>query len=319
MKGLFLARKSPQALLKTLGLDKKKEDDQAVILFTSGTESLPKAVPLSHKNLLSDIRSAFSLVKFYPDDILYGVLPPFHSFGFSVTGVMPSLLGLKIFYAPDPTDAHGMANDIMHWKPTLFCCAPSFTKVLFRVAEPKMLQSIRLFITGAEKTPPELFDYVKKLGPNKILIEGYGITECGPIVTLDRPEKPPKGVGEPIPGVELCVIDESLKILPQGKEGEICIRGPNVFNGYLGKSPNPFIEIQEKKWYRSGDRGHIDSDGALILSGRLKRFIKIGGEMVSLAGLEEELVKLSVQKKWVAGMDKGPALAISVKDSIHNF
>lgn len=246
---------------------------------------------------------------------MYAVLPPFHSFGFSVTGIMPLLLGLKVFFAPDPTDSHGMAQDIVQWKPTLFCCAPSFTKALFRVADPTMLQSVRLFISGAEKTPPELFEFVKKLGPGKALIEGYGITECSPIVTIDRPEKDHQGVGFPIPGVELCVIDsESLKVLPQGQEGEICIRGPSVFSGYLGSSPSPFIEVDGKKWYRSGDRGFINEEGALLLSGRLKRFVKIAGEMVSLGGLEEDLMRLALLKKWNGKQETGPSLAVSVRE-----
>ena len=315
LKGFLLSLKKTPSLLQALGLDVLKSSDRAMILFTSGTEALPKGVPLTHANLLSNQRSALSCVDFGFNDILYGVLPPFHSFGFSVTGLMPLLSGLKICYAPDPNDCHGMAHDIEHWKPTIFCCAPSFIKALFHVADVKDLQSLRYVVSGAEKTPQELFDYVAKNIPHAKLLEGYGITECAPIVTMDRIDRPHKGVGQSLPGVEVCIYDsQTLEILPAGKEGEIGIRGPNVFQGYLSRVRDPFVTLQEKQWYSSGDRGRLDPDGTLFILGRLKRFVKIGGEMVSLGGLEAELLRLAKEKKWITGKEEGPALAVSVQE-----
>jgi acyl-CoA synthetase (AMP-forming)/AMP-acid ligase II/acyl carrier protein len=313
--GLYLSFKKSPALSRKLLLDNIQEEDPAVILFTSGTETLPKGVPLTHRNLLSNQRAALECVHLMATDSLYGILPPFHSFGFSVTGILPLLTGLKVFYAPDPTDSLGLTRDIFFWKLTLFCAAPSFIAAVFRVAKPEQLGSLRLVVSGAEMTPTELFAYVEKLGKDKRLLEGYGITECSPIVTLDRPERPHKGVGQPLPGIELCVIDpETHRELPLGEEGEICIHGPSVFNGYLGKDvPSPLIELKGKKWYHSGDRGNLDPDGTLLLSGRLKRFIKIGGEMVSLGGLEAELLKLAKEKNWGSSAE-GPPLAISAKE-----
>ncbi|HSX12383.1 MAG TPA: AMP-binding protein [Rhabdochlamydiaceae bacterium] len=311
LKGLLLSLLPPKALLSVLHLNTVQEKERAVIIFTSGTETLPKGVPLSHKNLLSNERAAFSCIQLDGTDSIYSVLPPFHSFGLSVTGLLPLLIGLKTFYAPDPTHSHGMANDIAKWKPTMFCCAPSFIRALFKVASNEELQSIRLFVSGAEKAPEELFDRVKQLGPDKKMIEGYGISECSPIVTIGRPEKEHKGVGQAIPGVELCVIHpDTREVLPQGQEGEICIYGPNVFEGYLGYPKSPFITLQGKSWYRSGDRGYLDSDGTLFITGRLKRFFKIGGEMVSLGGLEEELLSLCEEKGWAPQKQEGPKLAI---------
>lgn len=305
---------STKRLLKTFGLTKVSEDDPAVILFTSGTELLSKGVPLTHKNLLSNERSGLSCVQFLSTDALYGVLPPFHSFGFSLTGLLPIFIGLKVYYAPDPTNSRGMANDIENWQLTIFCCAPTFIKGLYRVAAPTKLQSLRYVITGAEKAPEELFAFTRKLGGQ--LIEGYGITECSPIVTLTRPELPHRGVGQPIPGVELCIINpETQEKLPPGKEGEICIHGPNIFQGYLDRPQSPFIEIDQKRWYRSGDIGFVDPDNFLILSGRLKRFVKIGGEMISLGGLETEISRLATEKQWISNSSQeGVHLAIAAAE-----
>jgi long-chain-fatty-acid--[acyl-carrier-protein] ligase len=315
LRALFLSYKRADALLKKLNLNAISSSASAVVLFTSGTESLPKGVPLSHANILSNQRSGLDAVKMRADEILYGVLPPFHSFGFSVTGILPILAGMRVCYAPNPTDSHGLARDIGAWKPTLFCCAPSFIKALFRVANPSQLQSLRLVVAGAEKTPQELFDYVQGQLLNAKLLEGYGITECSPIVTLDRLKETHQGVGRPLSGVELMILNqESLRPASMGQEGEVCIAGPNVFSGYLGNPRNPFITVDGRQWYLSGDRGYLNEQGHLILSGRLKRFIKIGGEMVSLSGLEEELIRLAQGKQWLTETQEGPALAVSVRE-----
>lgn len=307
------------SILKDLDLTDISEDDPAVILFTSGTESLPKGVPLSHRNLISNQTAALSCVKFVPDDSLYCVLPPFHSFGLSVTGILPLMSGIKAYYAPDPTHNHAMSHDITNWKLTLFCCAPTFIKGLFRVSKPEELKTLRYVVGGAEKVTDDLYAYMEKVGGE--MLEGYGITECGPIVTLTRPGKPRHGVGTPIPGVELCIVDESGQRLPPdqtGQDGEICILGPSVFHGYLDNPRNPFLELEGRKWYRSGDRGHIDADGSLVLSGRISRFMKIGGEMISIGGLEDELLRLAHEKKWVSEVKEGAhplAVAIDEKES----
>lgn len=318
LQGLMLSLKKPRQLLKKLDLTRViREDDPAVVLFTSGTETYPKAVPLSHKNILENERAGLAAIAMHREDVFYGVLPPFHSFGFNVTGILPILLGIRVYYAPDPTNAKAMARDAEAWQPTIFCCAPSFFKNLFLVATPKQLKSVRLFVTGAEKAPQELFASVAKLGPQHKLIEGYGITECSPIVTFCKENRPPVGVGSPLPNVELCTIHPETRILlPKGTQGEICIHGDSVFKGYLGDAAkDPFIEIDGKKWYRSGDLGHIDEEGNLILSGRLKRFVKVGGEMISLNALEEELVEIAKKNAWIKGESEGPILSIGIDDS----
>lgn len=308
LKGLFL---SFQPASKIAG--KTKEDDIAVILFTSGTETLPKGVPLTHCNVLSNHRALINSLPFNSNDISYGVLPPFHSMGFSVTGLFPILAGLKACYAPNPTNSRSLVKDIAHWKPTLFPCAPGFVKSVFQIAKEEQLKSLRMVMTGADKAPSDLKRALQ--GQGKIFVEGYGVSECSPIVTIVQPGRSDKGVGQPIPHVEICIINpEDGQLVEQGQDGEICISGPGVFNGYLGIKSDPFITLGEKRWYRSGDRGHLEPDGTLVLTGRLKRFIKIGGEMVSLGGIEADLHIISREKGWIAPNADQPQLAVGVKD-----
>lgn len=314
LSALFLSKRSVNAQLKSLGLQDLSPERPAVLLFTSGTEALPKAVPLSHRNLLENQRGGLSVVDLHEGDILYGVLPPFHSFGFSVTGLMPLLSGIRVCYAPDPTDSAQMARDIEYWKPTLFCCAPSFIRALFHIASKEQLSSLRMIVSGAERTPDDLFMHFESIEGEHKMLEGYGITECGPIVTLTRPNCPRTGVGMPVPGVELCVLDEQDNKLPLGKEGEVCVFGPNVFGGYLKENKDPFVDIEGKHWYRTGDRGIIDASGCLTLVGRLKRFVKVGGEMVSLGGMEHELQEMAQSKQW-AQSHEGPPLAVIAKET----
>lgn len=317
LKGLFKSLLSASFLIKWQKYDRVSPKRAAVMLFTSGTESFPKAVPLSHFNILSDLRASLSCIDANKEDVLLGALPPFHSFGFSVTGLMPLIAGFKVFYSPNPTDSQTLAVEIAQWNVTMACLAPSFYKNLFLVAEREQLKSVRYFVTGAEKAPQDLFDTVADLGPRHIVIEGYGITECSPVVTIARPAKEPIGVGQPLPGVELCVIHpETEERLPQGQSGEVCIRGPNVFAGYYGPdAPNPFIEIEGERWYRSGDMGRLDKENNLLFEGRLKRFVKVGGEMISLTALEEEILKTAKMRKlYDERRDRHP-LGISVVES----
>lgn len=311
-KGLMLSFLAATPLSVCLGLGQVHEEDPAVILFTSGTETSPKGVPLSHRNLLANQRSAMQCIHLTQWDALYGILPPFHSFGFSVAGLLPLFTGIRVAFYPDPTDSCALAEGIARWQVTLFCTAPSFLRGLLETATPEQLSSVRLFVSGAEKLPAALREKVAQLGTQAKLIEGYGITECSPILSLHRFNLPPQGVGHPLPDVELCTIHpETHELLPEGTEGEICVRGPNVFKGYLGTVPSPFIEIQGLSWYRTGDLGYLDADGQLILSGRLKRFVKLGGEMISLGAIEEAL---ALHFRSRASADGAPAFALCAEE-----
>ncbi len=308
LRGAFLSLRRSKSIQKALGLFGVDEHAPAVVLFTSGTEASPKGVPLSHKNIISNLRSGMHCIDLDADDVIYGILPPFHSFGFSVAGLFAILAGMRIAFYPDPTDSFALVEGIQRWKITIFCSAPSFLRGVFQAAKPHQLDSVRMFVAGAEKTPAEFYEKVKALGTGASLVEGYGITECSPILTLNRPHLGTQGVGHPLPDVEMIMIHpETLQPLAIGGEGEICVRGPNVFRGYLGGTKSPFITIHGKQWYRTGDLGRLE-EGALVLSGRLKRFTKLGGEMISLGAVEEAIVS-ELAKRGKISADT-PSLAV---------
>ena len=312
--GLFLSRKKSAKLIEYFHLKSVKPDHQTVILFTSGTENYPKAVPLSHRNLIANHKAALSVVDLNSSDVFLNFLPPFHAFGLSAAALLPLLSGIRVFFSPDPTNSKKIAEECDSLGITLVCATPSFFLNLFEVATPDQLRSVRMFVSGAEKAPKQLFDLVNRLEGDRRLIEGYGITECSPIVTLAQSGKASKGVGIPIPGVELRIIDkERGRALSPSETGEICIKGPNVFEGYLGENvSNPFVEIEGEQWYRSGDLGSIKEDGTLLLAGRISRFIKIAGEMVSLLAMEEEIAHAARKEGWIEEEDKEVALVLGV-------
>ncbi len=292
LKAALTSRMSCSSMVKYLKLNEVSVDSAAVILFTSGTESNPKAVPLSHQNILKNLEASLDQIDLYESDILFGTLPPFHSFGFSITGLFPILAGIRVFFAPDPTDSSQTAHDIEQYLPTMICLAPSFYKNLFKVGKSHQLKSIRLFVSGAEKAPNDLLESVKSLGEDHYFLEGYGITECSPVVSINLPDRIGGGVGLPLSNLEIKIIHpETLQEIDSSIDGEICIYGPSVFAGYIGDGKkDPFILLDGKRFYRSGDIGHLDPQTYdLILSGRLKRFVKIGGEMISLVAIENEL------------------------------
>lgn len=283
--------------------------EKAVLLFTSGTESLPKGVPLTHENILSNQRAVLQSIALNSQDVLIGMLPPFHSFGFTISGLLPLLAGIKVAYYPDPTNGAGVAKAVERWGGTLICGAPSFLKGMFANHRGKQLDSLKLCVTGAEKAPAELFQRVREL-PHCRLVEGYGVTECSPVLTVNLSGDPVKGVGKPISGVELKIVKlDDHTPLPKGDTGLVLARGPNLFRGYLNPGlHSPFLQNGEGQWYITGDLGKIDDAGNLVLSGRLKRFVKLGGEMVSLAALEEVLHEDMQQRLSVPS--QAPAVAI---------
>ncbi len=290
-------------------------EQPAVILFTSGSEKAPKAVPLTHRNLLSNQEASLAVMDLNNKDAVLGFLPSFHSFGLSITTLMPLLSGIRVIHHPDPTAAGTLVRKIADYQPTLMAGTPTFVNAIVdrAAAKPEQLQSLRLIFVAAEKCPEELFKKCKERMPGARLLEGYGVTECAPVVTVNPPAAPRSGtVGKPLPNVEVCVVkmddgnpDMLGEEVPVNTRGILLVSGPNVFPGYIGKDEkSPFLERAGKRWYNTGDLAEIDPDGYIRLAGRLKRFLKVGGEMVSLPALEEPLARA------YPPTDEGPRVAV---------
>lgn len=315
IKAFIRSKMSVKSILKTFGADKLTAQSRCVLLFTSGTESMPKGVPWTYNNILSNLRAATEIVDIYTNDVLFGILPPFHSFGFTISGLFALLVGIRVAYSPNPTDSERLANEFEKWKITIMVGAPTFLKGLLKFAKPHQLETLRLFVSGAEKAPPELLEMLRQLGKEESLLEGYGITECSPVLTMNPINGKHKGVGQPLPGVEICIVHpETYEDIPNGQQGLILARGPNIFSGYLNPDvASPFIEHKGKQWFKTGDLGILDDENYVVISGRLKRFVKIGGEMISLSAIEEALLNAGLKKGWkTAG--EGPAIAICAKE-----
>ena len=225
-----------------------------------------------------------------PADAMLALLPPFHSFGLLGNVVAPVLGGIRAVYHPDPTDAAGLVRTMAQYQATLLISTPTFLSFMFAIATPDDLRSVRLIVSGAEKCPEGIFSRAEELAPHAVIMEGYGITECSPVIAANPMHRTKRGtVGRPVAGVEVCVVDpESRQPLGTDAAGLLLVRGPSVFHGYLAyEGPNPFWEVSGKRWYNTGDLVEIDGEGYIRFCGRLKRFLKAGGEMISLPALDE--------------------------------
>ena len=280
----------------------------AAVLFTSGSETVPKAVPLTHENILADLRSVLSVVNLPEGHRLLGMLPPFHSFGLTVTTVLPLVSGLRTCYWPNPTEAAALVAMIEAYKATLAVGTPTFLGGIARAAGTGQLDSLRLAVTGAEKCSPRVYGSLSRACPSMKILEGYGITECSPIVAVNDDADPQPGtIGKVLPGVEYAIVDEAgTSRSPAGEPGMLLVRGATIFGGYLNyNGPSPFVEFESKRWYRTGDLVKEDAGGVLTFVGRLKRFVKLGGEMISLPAVEAVL-----ETQYASDSDKGPTIAV---------
>lgn len=282
-------------------------EQPAVVLFTSGSESAPKAVPLTHRNLIANVRAGTTAMEFSRDDRLLGFLPPFHSFGLSATTLMPLLTGTRVVHYPNPTDARGLVHMIATYRPTLLFTTPTFLSYMLSVADAQDLASVRNILTGAEKCPEELRQTCATMIPHAHVLEGYGITECSPVVSVNRPGRVKSGsIGQPLEGVLVLVVDpETHQPVSSGATGLLLVRGPTIFNGYLQyDGADPFVTVDGHRWYNTGDLVALDADGFIHFQGRLKRFLKAAGEMISLPALEEPF-----QRRFPAD-EQGPQVAV---------
>jgi acyl-CoA synthetase (AMP-forming)/AMP-acid ligase II/1-acyl-sn-glycerol-3-phosphate acyltransferase/acyl carrier protein len=282
-----------KAYLNWSDLRKAPVQDTAVVLFTSGSENLPKAVPLTHGNLLGNVRDLALFFAFSPDERMIGILPPFHSFGLTCTVILPFCNGFRVVYHPNPTEGLALARIVEAYGVTMLVGTPTFLQGITRAAKDEQLQPLRTVITGGEKCPESLYEVLGRRWPKLTVQEGYGITECSPVISGNTEDDPRHGsIGVMLASVEHAIVDlDTGKRVEPGKAGMLLVRGPSVFGGYLHfAGPSPFQDFEGKSWYRTGDLVRQDADGIFYFAGRLKRFVKLGGEMVSLPAVEEALL-----------------------------
>ena len=240
------------------------QDDTAVFLFTSGSESTPKTVPLSHRNLMVNLRDALTALDANTHDSVLGFLPPFHSFGLLANVMMPHLSGIRCTRFADPTDVHALKRLINAYKPSLLFTTPTLLARLLSVCSPGDMDSLRKIVTGAEHCPDGVIQLSESVIPKATVLQGYGITECSPVISLNTLAARKRGTtGKPIASVETRVIDvDTGCVVPANETGMLVVSGPSIFSGYLNyDGPSPFIQMDGKNWYKTGDLVSIDEIG----------------------------------------------------------
>ncbi len=307
------------SLIRWLGLDAIRGDDLLTIIFTSGSTGQPKGVMLTHSNVASNVEAVLDVVRLRPDDVLLGILPFFHSFGYTIT--MWTVLGLEVkgVYHFNPLEARQVGKLCKDHNVSIILATPTFLRSYLRRCEKDDFHAVDVVVTGAEKLPRDVADaFEARFGVRPI--EGYGCTETSPLAAVNVPparcpDKPHAGlregtVGRPIPGVAAKILHlETGEELGPGQSGMLLLKGPNIMQGYLDK-PELTAEVIRDGWYVTGDVAQIDEDGFIKITGRESRFSKIGGEMVPHIQIEETLAKL------IGDIDEGLQAAVTaVPDS----
>ena len=293
---------SAKSLASMLGLSTKGGNDEAVLLFTSGSSGNPKGVVLSHKNILSNVTQFGSRLDLDQDDKILGCLPLFHSFGSTVTLWYPMLEGIDLVTYPSPLEPPKLAELIEEYKVTLLLATPTFLRGYMRRVDPEKLDTIKFVVTGAEKLPKRLAEAFESKFQKKVM-EGYGLTETSPVTNVNIPNVTAQNkselikserfgsVGQFLPGIAVRITEPNDDSpLPINSSGMIWLRGPNIFKEYLDL-PSQTQEVIKGGWFRTGDIGRVDEDGFLYIEGRLSRFSKIAGEMVPHETVESHINK----------------------------
>jgi acyl-[acyl-carrier-protein]-phospholipid O-acyltransferase/long-chain-fatty-acid--[acyl-carrier-protein] ligase len=280
------------------GLGRHSPNDLNTIIFSSGSTGDPKGVMLTHRNVAASVESIVQAIDPHAGDRILGILPLFHSFGYTVTLWVPLQIGASVVYHADPRQAKETGDLCRTYHCTILLTTPTFLRFNLKRCEPGDFASLRLLICGAEKLPPSLAsEFKEKFGV--LPMEGYGCTELAPVVASNVPGWKEGNVyqvgnksgtiGQPVPGVAVRLADpDTLQPLPAGKEGMLLVYGANVMKGYLGKPELTQSAIRDG-WYVTGDMAGLDEDNFITITGRLSRFSKIGGEMVPHQMIEDEL------------------------------
>lgn len=292
----------------------RKLSPLAAILFTSGSSAAPKGVPLSHDNILANCRDVAAILALDSHDAMLAMLPPFHTLGLTGNIVLPLCFGVPVVFHANPTEGARLDAVCRQWRPTLLVAAPTFLEGMLRQARPGDLASLRVAFVGAEACPQRLYDDFSRLSGGGLLCEGYGVTECSPVISLNLPGDARAGtIGRPLPSVRTAIVSvqEPRRRLAAGETGLLLVRGPNVFGGYLGQGSDdgpasPFLRLDGEDWYCTGDLVRADGGGHMTFAGRRERFVKLGGEMISLPQMEAVLGRHFLAP---AGQE-GPVLAV---------
>lgn len=299
LSALFSACVTPAGILeRNLGLHEVTGEDLLTIIFTSGSTGVPKGVMLTHTNIGSNIKAIDQIVKLGHEDVMIGILPFFHSFGFTATLWATMALDIKAAYHFSPLEGKQIGKLCQRHKGTMLLATPTFLRGFLRRCSPEDFASVDIAITGAEKLPKDLADAFEEKF-NIRPVEGYGATELSPLVSVNVPPSRSVGnsqidrkegtVGLPIPEVTAKITDlDTDEELGANASGMLWIKGPNVMKGYYGRQ-DLTDELIVDGWYRTGDVAEIDDDGFIRITGRVSRFSKIGGEMVPHVQIEEML------------------------------
>ena len=306
ISAFLLAKFVPAFLLeRRFGSARVKMDDLATVIFSSGSTGEPKGVMLSHFNLIANIAQCGEVVALDESQRLLGILPFFHSFGFTVTLCLPFVLGTGVVYYPNPLDAKAVGAAVREHKVTVLLATATLLQIYLRGVAPEDFGSLTLVVTGAEKLPtPLAAAFEARFGIRPF--EGYGCTECSPAVAVNTWDYRAAGffqvggkhgkIGQPVPGMCVRITEAENpwggKILPPGEAGMMLVRGPNLMLGYLN-DPAKTADVLRDGWYCTGDVAFLDEDGFLQITGRLNRFSKIGGEMVPHLKIEDTLAELA--------------------------
>jgi acyl-[acyl-carrier-protein]-phospholipid O-acyltransferase/long-chain-fatty-acid--[acyl-carrier-protein] ligase len=292
----------PAGLLESqLGLSRVKPDDVLTVIFTSGSTGAPKGVLLTYANIGSNVGAIEQVIHLRDTDVLIGILPFFHSLGYTVTVWGVASLNIQGTYHFSPLMAKQVGKLAAKYKGTILLCTPTFLRMYLRGCDVEDFKTLDVVVCGAEKLPKDLSDeFEKKFGVRPI--EGYGTTELSPLASVNIPpsrsvnnfqaDRKEGSVGRPVPGVTAKVTDlDTGEPLSAGKPGMLWIAGPNVMKGYLNQ-PEKTAEVIKDGWYQTGDVAFIDEEGFIHITGRESRFSKIGGEMVPHIRIEEELERI---------------------------
>jgi len=254
-----------------------------VILFTSGSFGSPKGVVLSQWNLVANVRQGSQFIELKPEWVMFNPLPTFHCFGLTGGILLPLLNGMKAFQYPSPLHAKQIVELLPDVKASILFATDTFLNQYARVASPDDFDTLEFVVAGAERVRPETHHLFNTRFHGLKLLEGYGATEAAPIVAINHPDaNRPGTVGQMIPGMEWRL--DPVEGIPEG--GRLFLRGPNVMQGYLSPDDPEVVEPLAGGWHDTGDIVDIDKDGYVSILGRMKRFAKIGGEMVSLTAVE---------------------------------